>query len=325
MADVAQDRVLLAMLSEADYRDASFLDQRVMTPGRPSEWVDWADLATLSAGMADEAQFIFHIGHVGSTLLSRLLGELPTVFSVREPLMLRTLAEIHGLLDRPECPWKREAFDVRLASALGWLSRTFRAEQRALIKATSFASDLAVPVRRAGRRSIHMSVGPDAYMQTILGGDASRQELAALGGSRLIRLHRRLGEEPWQLRELSLGERAAMAWACEMTSLELADGEDVLWIDFDAFLAAPGSEFAKAAQHLGHDVEESAAATIVAGPIMKRYSKAPEHGYSTALRADVLAQARVAHLDELRRGRAWLEIAARRFPAIFQSMTRHAA
>ena len=40
---------------------------------------------------ASDARWIFHIGHVGSTLISRLLGELEGVLSVREPRSLRDL------------------------------------------------------------------------------------------------------------------------------------------------------------------------------------------------------------------------------------------
>ncbi len=73
------------------YRAASFLDQRILTPNSERAEAGWAELA-LPAEARRDAQYIFHIGNVGSTLISRLLGELPDVFALREPLLLRDFA-----------------------------------------------------------------------------------------------------------------------------------------------------------------------------------------------------------------------------------------
>src|SRR3546814_16003598 len=69
------DRVLIALLGEADYRAASFLDQRLLTDRVGREWRAWNALPDLGAA-APRPDFIFHIGHVGSTLVSRLLAEV---------------------------------------------------------------------------------------------------------------------------------------------------------------------------------------------------------------------------------------------------------
>jgi hypothetical protein len=326
MLDSAQDRVLLAEMTEQDYRNASFLDQRILGPARPCQWASWGEIEGASGQLPADAQFIFHIGHVGSTLISRLLGELPTILSVREPLLLRSLAELYRIRDRPESPWPPEAFGGRLDTALAWLSRTFRPDQRAIVKATSFASDLAEPILRPGTKALFLYVSPRIYLETILAGEASLQELAALGGDRLGRLHARLGETPWRLWRLSTGERAAMAWACEMTALEasaaVAHDADVLWLDFDAFLQSAEAGLQRTARHFGHSLTGGAAAELIAGPIMHSYSKAPEHGYSPALRTEVLAAARVEHGEELRRGEIWLEEAGRRYPLIGKAISR---
>lgn len=326
MLDPAQDRLLVAQMSEEDYRTASFLDQRVLAGGRPCDWIDWPRLESWSAGLSDDCGFIFHIGHVGSTLISRLLGELPSILSVREPLILRTFAELERLRSRPHAPWAPEEQDRRLGVTLAWLSRSFRPGQQAVVKATSFVGEIAHRLQRPGRRSIALSVSADTYLATILAGDASRQELALLSGDRLARLHARLGEEPWKLWELSLGERAALAWSCETTALAAAaDGDgagDLLWVDFDRFLAAPAASLTALAAHLGHPLDPAAAEALAAGPLMRRYSKAMEHDYSPALRQAVLAQARRDHGPELKRGRAFIDAAAARYPAVARALQR---
>ena len=53
-------------------------------------------------------------------------------------------------------------------------------------------------------------------------------------------------------------------------------------------------------------------ANIASSPTLSRYSKAPEHGYSRALRAQVLDQARSDHAQEIRKGLALLDAAGKR-------------
>ncbi len=50
--------------------------------------------------------------------------------------------------------------------------------------------------------------------------------------------------------------------------------------------------------------------TLAAGPIMRQYSKAPEHAYDAALRREVLAGADWEHGAEIQRAMAWLEAVA---------------
>jgi hypothetical protein len=125
----------------------------------------------------------------------------------------------------------------------------------------------------------------------------------------------------WQL---SLGERVAMAWACEMTALTAAADEDVLWLDIDNFFAAPAEMLGRIAQHFGHPLSPADAERLVSGTIMRSYSKAPEHEYSPDLRRQLLEQARALHGEELRRGGTWLESAGRAYPAIGAALNRAA-
>ena len=61
--------------------------------------------------------FIFHTGHVGSTLVSRLLDETGAVLSLREPSPLRTLAETSDALHLPESRIGQARFDELLDGA----------------------------------------------------------------------------------------------------------------------------------------------------------------------------------------------------------------
>src|SRR5262245_26146643 len=123
--DSRSDTVQLVRLTTADYEAASFLDSRLLTPGVPSGWGPWTELRAAAEGLRERCHFIFHISHVGSTLLSRLLGQHSALFSLREPAILRNLADAYLTLDQPNSQWGRAEFGERLSVYLALWSRTF--------------------------------------------------------------------------------------------------------------------------------------------------------------------------------------------------------
>ena len=323
--DAATDRVLLVRMDEAGYRSASFLDQRMLTQQSQPQWAEWAELeAGDQAGRAD-AQFIFHIGHVGSTLISRLLGELEGVFALREPQILRNFADLAALDGQPHAPWSSEQFGARLETAIGWLSRTFAQSDRALIKATSFVSEIAAPMLGETRKALFLTLSPERYIETILAGDNSRQELAMLASPRLLRLHKRLGADDWRLWELSEPVRAAMSWLSEMMALDAAaqaaPAGYIHWLDFDDFLQDPAARLGEVAEFFDIGADADTLSAVTSGPLMSQYSKAPEHGYSPDLREKLLAEARATHQEGIAEGLTWLKDAAERHEAVARLTT----
>jgi hypothetical protein len=310
--DPGSGRVALLRLDEADYRAASFLDQRVLRPDSVLIETDWAKLV-LPAEARRDVQYIFHIGNVGSTLISRLLGELPEVFALREPLLLRTFAA------DPPGP-----ADFDRLTAL--LSRTFRPEQRANVKATSFTSELADRLVPADSKALFLYARPDRYLENILAGANSWQTLQALSPVRLARLQGRcpgLAADPAAMHD---GLKAALGWACEMSSLEAAAARlpagTVLWLDFDTFLADPAAHLAAVARHFGHDPDAATIRAIVEGPLMGRYSKAPDYEYSPDLRRRILADARHRHGPAISDGLNWIAGLGGRYPAVADAIRR---
>ncbi|HTU10687.1 MAG TPA: hypothetical protein VMG08_07280 [Allosphingosinicella sp.] len=310
--DPASGRVALLRMTEADYRAASFLDQRVLRPDSVLIETEWAKLA-MPAEARRNAQYIFHIGNVGSTLISRLLGELPEVFALREPLLLRAFAE---------SPPDADGFD-RLTALL---SRTFRPDQRANVKATSFTSEIADRLVPLGSRALFLYARPDRYLENILAGENSWRTLQALSPLRLRRLQGRCPGLEAELGAMHDGLKAALGWACEMTSLEAAAARlpegSVRWLEFDAFLADPVAQFRAVAAHFGHKADEPTARAIAEGPLMGRYSKALDYEYSPALRREILADARWRHAPAIRDALNWLEGLARRYPAVADAIRR---
>jgi hypothetical protein len=318
--DLPGESVTFIRLKKSEYERASFLDARLISPQTSQRAFDWMRLgaAINAAPLNEHCGFIFHIGHVGSTLLSRLIGAHDAAFSLREPMILRTFAQIR---DKDAQPRGWPDFSARVGLGLKLLSRTFESRQLAVVKATSFVSELApeLLLRESSPKAVLMFVSPESYIATILGGPNSRQEAKLLAPSRLRRLHRRIGAEVWQLADLSEGEVLALAWACEMSALASAaetGGGRVCRVDFDRFLTDPATVLSSALRHFDIPAGTTDVQAILDGPDMFRYSKAPEHAYDAALRRDVLTQARAMNAPEIRRGLAWLDRAAARFAPV---------
>jgi hypothetical protein len=314
----AGDRMTFVRLSEADYAAASFLDQRLLLARPPTASLDVASVAAAASRLAPRAHYIFHIGHVGSTLLSRLIGACPELFSLREPALLRTWVAP---------PARRGAQPLLLAALLGLLARTWRADQRAVIKATSVVNEIAPQILAASEapQALLVLAKPLAYLRGILGGPNSRIESTALGADRwrrLISRHPRIEQSPPRAE----GERIAMSWLCETSALAaLAQRHptQVYWVDFDEFLAGPAAGLAAIWRTLGASSNAKDAEMLIAGPIMRRYSKAPEHAYDAALRREVLMAADRDYGSEIKRGMRWLEETGKRDSAIAAMLKAH--
>jgi len=325
--DVPSDTVTFIHLSQADYARASFLDGRILAADSAAHRLPWREVAASieAARLPERCNFIFHIGHVGSTLLSRLTGAHPRVFALREPMILRTLAQVASEPASAPRVWSASEFEARVSGSLKLLSRTFDVQQCAVVKATSFVTELAPELlaRAAAPKAVLMYVTAESYLATILGGPNSRQEAKMLTPSRMRRLQRRIGREVWPPGSLSEGEALALGWACEMAALAdaaRAAGGRVLRVDFDRLLADPSVALSAVLRHFGSDASASEVHAILQGADMRRYSKAPEHAYDAALRLEVLNAARAAHGAQIRRGLEWLERAAAQFPPVREAL-----
>ena len=311
---------LLVRLDAQAYRAASFLDDRVLSPSLTGAWVslERAIVATRSI-TPRPLHFIFHAGHVGSTLLSRLIEEAPGVMSLREPLPLRTLAELHDVLASAESLVSPGGFDECLEGFLRLWGRGFANTTATVVKATSSASRLA-PVllqRRPAARAVFLNLQPEPYVVTLIGGTGTLIDLRGHGPERVRRLQG-AGVDVEPIYRLSLGELAAMAWLAEAISqsaAEQAGGSRVLSVDFDGFLTNVGEQMTTIANHFGFPVEANFAHSIAQSSALSRYSKGPEHAYSPETRRQILEETRQNYRDEIKRGMIWLDRMAGKSPA----------
>jgi hypothetical protein len=311
--DPAAGMIRLIAMDRQGYRAASFLDDRMLQHPVDSRIVPWPNVqSAIGPTQRTDARWIFHIGHVGSTLVSRLLGELDGVLAVREPRLLRDLA-----LSPPEI---RERY---VAPVTKLMSRTFAADEVACIKATSFVSEIAPELVPPGERALFMYATPRNYIASILAGENSLVELRQLAPSRVQRLSRRV---PAIWAAHSDAELAAIAWACEMTALDAAadamPNRQIDWADFDRMLEDMPAALGRVVTFFGFDVNKPELQAIATSPLMTRYSKGLEYDYSADLRRELIAEAMAANLSAIDDALAMLGAAAEKSPILARALER---
>jgi hypothetical protein len=310
--DPAAGMVRLVAMDREAYRAASFLDDRILQTPVDAQIVPWPQVEEAVAGeLRHDARWIFHIGHVGSTLLSRLLGELDGVLAVREPRLLRDIA-----LSPPEV---RQRYIVPVAKLM---SRTFAETEIACVKATSFASEIAPELVPPGERTLFMYATPVNYIASILAGENSLQELRMLAGPRAQRANALDVYVPAQ----NDADHAAAAWATEMTALETAaeamTDRQVAWADFDAMLRGMENELTRLVAFFGFAADADRVHAVATGPLLSRYSKALEYEYSAGLRQELIAESSEQFAREIDGALAMLRAAAEKSPLLGRALDR---
>ncbi len=284
-------------LTSLEYDRASFLDERALSETSlrgivPFPWIRDLFINAGSRSGFPGCDFIFHISHCGSTLLSRLLGLHAHCFSLREPKVLRTFDS----QSRDEILW-----------LFGLLSRTFSKNQKVLIKATSFTNQFAQQWLNVlvESRAILLSLPLEPFLAAVL--DGSSGDIEAHRQSRSLRLTNLGIEYPENVETLSIGQSAAMSWLCESLTLErlaAAYPATTLGIDFDCLMKFPEEMLSRCADFLGYDHPHP---DWIKTGLWQQYAKKPEVLYDSRMRDKLLNESRRKNASEIQAGIEWVE------------------
>lgn len=320
--DPNQGRVLLIHLSQLEYRRASFLDDRVIGSATIGGWTSFerVERASYQIECARPLHFIFHAGHVGSTLLSRLLDETGGVLGLREPLPLRTIADVRDGYPPASVQPDQDKAARLLETFLRLWSRGFSDTSTVILKATSATARLgsALLQSRPESMAVYLNLAREPYLATLLAGANSILDLRGFAPERLARLSTMIGDHQLRLEELSWGELAAASWLTERLTQAAVEKENpgrVLSLDFDAALTDLERSLTEVLRHIDFTATGETVSKLARSTILTRYSKAPEQfEYSPDFRRALLDQARRDHGQEIRKGLALLDGLGRRHP-----------
>lgn len=298
--DEQQQQAILLELGESDYRAASFLDQRVEALAKQRQELPLAELQNTLGVAARPVRCIFHLGHCGSTLLSRALAANPNVLPLREPLTLRRLAAE---------PAARHLLPLVLSAH----TRVFHPAQVAMIKASSVCNQLIDPVLRhhPDSRAILLYVPLETHLAGMLGKLTSPVDLSAQAKSKLADWRAITGAAPLEVEDLDTTQLAVLAWLASMYFLLAAAGSfprQALLLDFEEMLVDAEASLVRCASfmELGPEPQGEINAILAAWPeISTSYSKQPDLPYSAFNRRKTLQRGRATRRDDIKRGMNW--------------------
>lgn len=318
-----QSQGFLVPMTERSYRDSAFLDQRLVRGGGEDTALDIATLARVSQALPHRPiHYIFHVGHCGSTLLSRMLGEMQGFFSLREPLLLMALARAARDLGTAETGMSRADWTALRDLLLAYLSRTWRASQTALIKASSHANNVAPELMAWSphSRAVFLYIGLEDYLATML-RPKPREETRDFYPLRRADFARAVGAAPDCMGELGEAEKTALVWLMNRYEyrrlvVNPALNGRLLPLRFDDLLAAPRETVHRVAAFLGEPPVRAELDAAVAPGLLGSYAKSPGIPFDSGRRQESLFESRRLYGDEIARALDWARCATERFPVL---------
>ncbi|MBU6469578.1 MAG: hypothetical protein KGI32_00665 [Gammaproteobacteria bacterium] len=326
--DLVNKRGLVLRVSERLYREASFLDDRMFTPQMEGYWFPLDRLVETLNGIAVPVpHFIFQVGHCGSTLISRLLAELPGNLPVREPMSLLTLAMTRRELGRPSSWVSAAQWQQCFELATRALARSYHPNDHAVIKVTSTAGNLLEalpPDAQHPPRLLLLYIRLESLLAVMLRNSGLRDNIHAGSPAWIADFCRLTGRDDIRLSELSDAQQVVIKWLTLMllfTHAATAHPSEALLLDFDDFLKSPAAKLTGTADHFRLTFTAEQIDKLVSGPLMRSYSKIPMQTFNPDQREQELRDARRQFHDEIRNGLHWAEILCRELPILEATAT----
>ena len=321
--DLVSKRALVLRVSEELYREASFLDDRMFSPNMEGYWFP---LDTVLESLKDLAapvpHYIFQVGHCGSTLISRLLAELPGNLPVREPMSLLTLAMARRDLAQPSS-WVSEArWQQYFELATRVLARTYHPGDRSVIKVTSAAGNLLEAVSLEAVKvpqMLLMYISLESLLAVMLRTPSLRDSIHAYSPTWITDLCRLTSLSNIQLSELNDAQQITVKWLTLMLLFTRAASgapAQTRLLNFDDFLKNPVGQLSAIAEHFRLKAPVGQIEKLISSQLMHSYSKVPKQTFNPGQREQELREARQRFHDEIQTGLRWAEKLCREIPAL---------
>lgn len=301
--DVTHGHIHFLPLTQSQIEDASFLDNRLPIDFSSAMPVPVSVVSRHLQACATPA-WLWHTSFCGSTLLARMLQGGAGTTVLREPLVLRRLADAHAAGRR---------IDDMLKPTIGLLSRPWRENGKVLIKPTHAALNIAVAAMRSVPSSVglaltssledfvisHLKKTPETLAKIPVLAERALSE-----GDLAGRLPREALAPPDAL------AAAAVQWAAQRELAarlrESVVPQRLRLVDWQVVLSAPESAAIAAAQWLSLPYEEPGLVAHVRQTI-RHHSKAPIADYNPAMRKAEIADLLSRHGDMIVRTLRWAE------------------
>jgi len=314
--DPLRGTAVFTPMSEESYRASSFLDNRIVRAGERDVMADLDDLVDLASSLSLERRvihYLFHVGHCGSTLLSRVLGERPCYLALREPPLLMGLSRSVRSLGRPGFPIPPERWESLRDLSLLTLGKTWRADQTALVKPTSQAGNL-IPIlmRHTDReRAVMLYTDLEAYLAAMLRPHTRRETRLFARDFRTREFAGLVPGAPQTSDAYDDGPLAAMSWLMHTREMaaaldDPAIGPRCMLLHFDTWLSDPRGVTSQVCEFLGPALTADEMDRLDGLPLLSASAKTPGQPFSGEDRRRELAASRNDNAADIAAGLEWV-------------------
>lgn len=257
--------------------------------------------------------FLLHSSFCCSSLLARSLAHEGRVLALREPWILRRLADMRRELEARGETWgTRGAALVDMALTL--LGKTWKDSESVLIKPTNVANNLArdmLAARPHARALLLYSDLESFLVSNLKKTDETKQKIPVLA-----RLFGREAGYPElfpdvELAKLGYLQAVVVTWHAQMLAfrklLESGDAARLASLDSAMLLARPEESLAAVTGFFQYLLDEGEMARIIDGPIWKTHSKDPFSAYDQATRERENREVSEHHAADIRAALHWAE------------------
>lgn len=275
---------------------APFTDIRLEPHARGQFTVPSKELALLvdSQQHARPAQhYVFHHAFVCSTLFARCLAQSDAFFSLKEPQIIRRLADLarsnrlHGKASEDK-KWGRF-----LNTHLQLLAKNYTHGNSVIIKATNMANNLLSDIicHAGASRIIYMHCPlRDFLVSNIKKTKETQDKIPTLLKvfTQDADFYRQFPRFKGHL-NLSLLQNCALLWLVSnsnfLHSIKSTESNNVATLNMLDFLAAPRQVLAASSRFFGHQASATELDLMCHDSVMNRHAKDPNLVYSSAIRA----------------------------------------
>jgi hypothetical protein len=259
-----------------------------------------------------KTHFIFHHAFVCSTLLARCLNQIDAFYALKEPWILRRLADIkrqHGPTI-PEPHWR-----AMYNSYFALLSKNYKSGQELVIKATNVANNLIADVIRYSpeQKILYLYSDIESFLVSNLKKPASTQEKmpGLLAGFLKDSDFAQHDGGLLNAGKLTFLKTCALIWVCNIYTLkqevEKQNYTGLLTLDMAQLLADPGNVLEQVSRHFGHTASAADLALMTHPDIMNRNAKDTSHQYGAELKKQERRQVYNSNQGDITHALQWIE------------------
>lgn len=305
-------------LNEELINNSAFLDNRMAAPWQNPAWHTTNELPTSVATSAPA--LLLHTSFCCSTLLARLLQSTPQVISLREPLVLRRLADAQ---------FAKFSFDELLPRCLDLLARPWHQNGAVLIKPTHVSLPLAhrITDHFSTSKAVILTSSLESFMLSNLKKSIdSQSKVPELIHRMCVGASFESELKQTDLSKLSFLQQVALQWMTQqalVATLLRRVGSERLRVVTEAALLAKMEETAlSVAQWLRLPLDRASIQTNIrleAG----RHAKQTTTGYSVSRKQEEASYLRSLHGNEILSTLRWSnQVLARQFGPFLSELSK---